>query len=77
MDKLVAVLTALYDSEIYALLGSYSNGGWTVKLGGQMKGSVAEEKFSNDELDLAAGWLTAKAIIHYPDSAFAKIIRAS
>jgi hypothetical protein len=64
-----SVLDALYDSEINATVSSFWDGGFTVKLGDDMNGFVAEAEFKT--FAEAEVWLIGAACKHYPNSVFA------
>ena len=67
---LIDVLRRLYESEINVSLTSFWDGGWTVKLGDEMNGFVAEASHVR-ELSVVATWLDENAREHYPDSLYA------
>lgn len=69
------VMADLYRSEINASFSGFYDGGWTVKLGDEMNGFVAEHTFDFDKINSAASWLANEAAIRYPDSKFAKEFR--
>lgn len=68
--NLLAVMLALYASEINIAVSCFWDGGWDVKLGDNMNGFKAEKNF--DDLDSAAPWLIDEAKRLYPTSEFAK-----
>lgn len=69
----VKVLQDLYDSEINCSMSSFWDGGYEFKLGDHANGYSATETFHI----FAEGvdWLIDRAIIHYPESDFAKLYR--
>jgi len=69
-SKLLESLQALYDSEISYSISTFWDGGFDVKLGNEMSGSIAESNFST--LRECIYFLVDEAIKHYPDSKFAK-----
>jgi hypothetical protein len=69
---LLAVLQALYKSEINCEISSFWDVGWEVKLGDRMNGWRAQARLANDDLESAARWLIAEAKRAYPNSDFAK-----
>ena len=70
LDQLVAILKALYASEIGVSLSSFPDAGWNVRLGDAVNGFKAEASFRN--LDDAGPWLVEMARKHYPESVFVK-----
>jgi len=66
---LQTIMAKLYASEINCSIASFWDGGWTVKLGDEMNGFVAETNVAT--LDEAARFLDIQAHIHYPNSSFA------
>ena len=67
--ELGKVIDALYDSEINCSVSTFWDGGFTVKLGDEMKGFLAERdcKTSHE----AAEYLDQAAREHYPESTYA------
>lgn len=66
------ILQAIYDSEInYSISSPCWDGGFTVKLGDELNGFLAE---TNGELCFANAikWLIGKVFQHFPDSKFTK-----
>jgi hypothetical protein len=64
------ILDDLYASEINFKIATDWDGGWTVALGNEYSGFVAETTVAT--FDAACHWLRAEAIKRYPDSEFAK-----
>jgi len=67
--ELGKVIDALYDSEINCSVSTFWDGGFTVKLGDEMNGFLAERdcKTSHE----AAEYLDQAAREHYPESSYA------
>ena len=78
LDK---VLAGLYASEINVSIVSFWDGGFTVKLGDEINGFVAEAIFGQggDPLSFfeVATWLDAAAREHYPNSKYAGFERVA
>ena len=71
--KLITVMQHLYRSGINCGMKSFYDAGFKVWLGDEANGIKAEQEFSVDELDRAAGaWLDEAARKHYPDSLYAR-----
>lgn len=66
----MSIMQRLYDSEINAVVSSFYDDGFYVKLGDEMNGFVAEGHCIT-WADVEE-WLTAMARIHYPMSDFAR-----
>jgi len=64
------ILQRLYDSEINASISSFWDGGFTVKLGDEMNGFVAEAQCQT--MEEAERWLFNEALLRFPTSDFAK-----
>jgi hypothetical protein len=56
----------LYGQEINWAVSSFWDGGWTVKLGDDLNGFVAENTFHPKDLGKAAKWLAEQAEKHFP-----------
>jgi hypothetical protein len=54
---LVKALQRLYETETNINISSFWDSGWTVKLGDELNGYVAERTFHNDELGELANWI--------------------
>jgi hypothetical protein len=54
---LVKALQRLYETETNLNISSFWDSGWTVKLGDELNGYVAERTFHNDELGELANWI--------------------
>lgn len=65
------LMQALYDSEINVEISSVWDGGFDVKIGDTLNGFVAEATNVRRWAEVET-WLAAKAVEHYPDSAFAR-----
>ena len=72
-DQLLRVMAALSASEINCTVATFREGGWTLKLGDDANGLVAERSFAPPALDHAVRWLTGRACEHYPASEFARL----
>jgi hypothetical protein len=72
--KLIAVLGALYQSEINAGLQSVYDHGFNVWIGIDHLDALAIQNFHVEDLDKAAEWLHKAAIRHYPDSHYARLV---
>jgi|Tabmets5t2r1_1033131.scaffolds.fasta_scaffold151921_2 hypothetical protein len=60
----------LYDSEINFSITCFWDGGFEVKLGDDLNGIAAETRvMSWEEIE---PWLSMQALLHYPESDFAK-----
>jgi hypothetical protein len=70
MSDLEEILTALYESEINAVISWLWDGGIDVALGDELSGYDAEGQVST--FAEAAAWLREQACKHYPDSGFAR-----
>lgn len=67
---LIEVLRGLYRSEINVSIASFYDGGWTVKIGDEMNGFLAETTV--DALTCGvAGWLDSEAKRLFPNSLYA------
>jgi len=66
-------LQDLYDSEINCSISCFWDGGWQFKLGDEMNGFCAVSYCAT--FKEGVNWLTEQALIHYPDSVFAKVYR--
>jgi hypothetical protein len=64
------ILDDLYASEIDFRIATNWDAGWSVALGNEYGGFVAETNV--DSFDGACEWLRAAAIQHYPNSEFAR-----
>lgn len=64
----MSVMQKLHDSEINSSISSFFDGAWTVKVGDELNGWVAEELVSSFEE--AEQWLDRKARELYPESAY-------
>jgi hypothetical protein len=71
-DELLAVMAALFASKINCTVATFHDGGWTLKLGDDVNGFVAQRSFAPAELD-AVRWLAGRACEHYPASKFAQL----
>jgi hypothetical protein len=61
------ILTRLRQHDIPCSIDSFSDKGWTVRLGDPGKGFYAQQgRFPT--IDAAANWLLEEAIRHYPDA---------
>lgn len=69
----MSVLQDLYHSEINFTVSTFWDGGFTVKLGDDMNGLVAEANFAR--WGMVEEWLIRAAIEHFPSSLFAKMYR--
>jgi len=72
MVALEKVLRDLYDSEINVCLSCFWDIGWTVKLGDEFNGYVAEGHFDGDNVDGVTKFLIEQATFCFPSSPFAK-----
>lgn len=70
MNSFICVLQDLYRSEINFSLSSFWDAGYTIALGDEMNGFKGECMI--DYLDCAADEIVRMAIMHYPESDFAK-----
>ena len=70
MSDLEEILSALYESEIYASISWLWDGGIDVMLGDELSGYKGDGKVST--FAEATAWLRDQACIHYPDSGFAR-----
>jgi hypothetical protein len=72
-DELLGVMAALSASKINCTVATFHDGGWTLKLGDDLNGFVAQRSFAPAELDHAVRWLAGRACEYYPASEFARL----
>ena len=69
-DQLLRVMAALSASEINCTVATFREGGWTLKLGDDANGLVAERSFAPPALDHAVrcheAWTTSPASRAHP-----------
>jgi hypothetical protein len=69
----MSIFQPLYDSEINFVVSCFWDNGFEVKLGDDLNGFVAETVVESwDEIE---PWLTMQALLHYPESDFARRIQ--
>ena len=71
-ERLVTVMLDLFASEINSGMQSFWDGPFRVWLGDHMNGHKADGYFRENELDAAAAWLHEQALVHYPQSQYAR-----
>ncbi len=71
MNKSIEILNDLYSSEINYQINTFWDYGYTVKIGDKLNG-VKQEQAWITSFDDAVSELCKLAIIHYPESNFAK-----
>ena len=66
----MSVFQSLYDSEINFSISCFWDGGFEVKLGDELNGYVSQTRAECwDDIE---PWLKSEAMLHYPESRFAK-----
>jgi hypothetical protein len=65
-----SIFQRLYESEINFVISCFSDDGFHVQLGDELNGFVAEHTM--DTWDKVEQWLRNAALLHYPNSRFAK-----
>lgn len=71
----MSLFQEIYESEISFSIATLWDAGFEVKIGGSLDDIVAEEML--ERWDQIEPWLIQQAILHFPDSRFARSYRSA